>query len=73
MEWFLEQLTSMQLTSFGDVVEIVFKRVSTRKGAYFVTDQYKPGSIKSLEREKRKPFDCMIQVRIERREEQRLK
>ena len=49
----LEQ-TLIQLTSFGDVAEIVFKRVLTRKEVYFVTDQYKPGSIKSLEREKKR-------------------
>ena len=73
MERFFEQLTLMQLTSFGDLAEFVFKRVLTRKVAYFVTDQYKPGSIKSLEREKRKPFDCTMQVRIEKREQQRLK
>ena len=69
----LEQLTLIQLTSFGDVAEFVFKRVLTRKVVYSVTDQYKPGSIKSLEREKRKTFDCTIQVRIEKREQQQPK
>ena len=48
----LAQLTLIQLASFGDVAEFLFKRVLTRKVVYFVTDQYKPGSIKSLEREK---------------------
>ena len=53
----LQQLASIQLSSFGDVAELVFKRVLTKKVVYFVTDQYKPGSIKSLEREKRKASD----------------
>ena len=37
---------------------------------YFVTDQYKPGSIKSHEREKRKASDGTMQVRIEKREQE---
>ena len=41
------------MMSFRDVEELVFKRLLARKVVYFVTDQYKPGSIKSLEREKR--------------------
>ena len=50
----LQQLVSIQLTSFVHVAEFSFKRILTRKVVYFVTDQYKPGSIKSLERERRK-------------------
>ena len=69
----LQQLASIQLSSFGDIAELVFKRVLTKKVVYFVTDQYKPGSIKSLEREKRKASDGTIRVRIEKREQKRLK
>ena len=69
----LQQLASIQLSSFGGVAELVFKRVLTKKVVYFVTDQYKPGSIKSLEREKRKASDGTIRVRIEKREQKRLK
>ena len=63
------------MTSFGDVEEFVFKRVFTKKVEYniILSDQYKPGSVKSFEGEKRKPFDCAMQVITERREQQRLK
>ena len=44
-----------------------------RKVVYFVTDQYKPKSIKSLEREEREASDGTMQVRIEKREEKRLR
>ena len=63
----LQQLASIQLTSLGDVAEFVFQRVLTRKVVYFVIDQYKPGSIKSLELEKRKAPVGTMQVQIEKR------
>ena len=55
------------MMSFGDVAELVFKRLLARKVVYFVTDQYKPGSIKSLEREKRIASDGTMWVRIEKK------
>ena len=69
----LQQLASIQLTTFGDVAELVFKRVLTKKVVYFVTDQYKPGSIKYLEREKRKALNGPMRVWIEKREQKRPK
>ena len=60
----LQQLASVQLMSLGDIAELVFKKVLTRRVVYFLTDQYKPG-IKSLEREKRKASDGMMRVRNE--------
>ena len=69
----LQQLASIQLTTFGDVAELVFKRVLTKKVVYFVTDQCKPGSIKSLEREKRKALNGPMRVWIEKREQKRPK
>ena len=41
----LQQLASIQSTSFCDIAEFVFKRVLTTKVLYFVTDQYKTGSL----------------------------
>ena len=69
----LQQLASIQLTTFGDVAELVFKRVLTKKVVYFVTDQYKPGSIKYLELEKRKALNGPMRVWIEKREQKRPK
>ena len=69
----LQQLASIQLTTFGDVAELVFKRVLTKKVVYFVTDQHKPGSIKYLEREKRKALNGPMRVWIEKREQKRPK
>ena len=63
----LQQLPSIQLSSFGDVAELVFKRVLTKKVVYFVTDQYKPGSIKSLKHEKIKASNGTMRVRIEKK------
>lgn len=40
----------------------------TRKVVYFVTDQHKPGSIKSLECEKRKTSDGTMGVQITKKE-----
>ena len=62
----LQQLASIELTLFGDDAEFVFKRLLTGKVVYFVTDRYKPGSIKSLERERRKAPDGLTPVRIEK-------
>ena len=63
----LQQLVSIQLISFGDVVVFVFKRVLTRKAVYFITDQYNPGSTKSVECERRKASDGTMQLRIEKK------
>lgn len=69
----LKQHVSVQLTKSGDVAEFVFKRVLTRKVIYFVTGQYKPESIKSLEREGRKTSDGTMRVQVEKREQNRKK
>ena len=65
----LQQLVSIQLISFGDVAEFAFRRVLTRKVVYFITDQYKPGSIKFLECERRKASNGTMRLQIEKREE----
>ena len=46
------------MISFGDIAELVFKRLLMRKAVYF--DQYKPKSAKSLEHEERKVSDGMM-------------
>ena len=43
----LQQLTSVQLSMFGEVAEYLLRSILKRKFVYFVTDQYKDGSIKS--------------------------
>ena len=68
-----QQLASLQLTSFGDVAEFLFKKVLKKKIVYFVTDQYNQGSIKSLERERRAASEGTMRVRIEEREQKRPK
>ena len=69
----LQQFASIQLTPFGDVVELVFRRVLTRNVVYFVTGQYKPGSLKSLEREKLKASDRTMGVQIKKKKQTRPK
>ena len=65
----LQQPASIQLTLFEHVAEFVFERVLTKKVLYLLTDQYKSGSIKSYEHEKRKAYDATMRVRIEKREQ----
>ena len=69
----LQQLASMQLSSFGDVAKLVFKRVLTKKVVYFVTDKKKSRPIKSLEREKRKASDGTMRDWIKKKEQKRPK
>ena len=61
------------MISFGDIAELVFKRLLMRKVVYFAADQYKPKSAKSLEHEERKVSDGMMWVQIEKREQKWLK
>jgi len=68
----LQQLASVHLASFGDVADHVLKRILKRPVVYFVTDQYKPGSIKSYERERRRS-NGSVRIRIERRDQPRPK
>ena len=51
----LQQLTSVSLSTFGEVSEYLLKRItpSPAKIIYFVTDQYKYDSIKGSERQRR--------------------
>ena len=51
----LQQLGCVQLSTFGDISEYVLKRITSDcySWIYFVTDQYKAGSIKSFERNRR--------------------
>ena len=67
----LQQPASIQLTLFDRVAEFVSEIVLTKKILYLVTVQYKPGSIKSLEREKRKAFDGTMRAQIEKRKQKR--
>ena len=67
----LQQPASIQLTLFDRVAEFVSEIVLTKKILYLVTAQYKPGSIKSLEREKRKAFDGTMRAQIEKRKQKR--
>ena len=67
----LQQPASIQLTLFDRVAEFVFEIVLTKKILYLVTVQYKPGSIKSLEREKRKASDGTMRAQIEKRKQKR--
>ena len=62
----LQQPASIQLTLFEHVAEFVFERVLTKKVLYLLTDQYKSGSIKSYEHEKRKASDATMRVRIKK-------
>ena len=67
----LQQPASIQLTLFDRVAEFVFEIVLTKKILYLVTAQYKPGLIKSLEREKRKASDGTMRAQIEKRKQKR--
>ena len=67
----LQQPASIQLTLFDRVAEFVFEIVLTKKILYLVTVKYKPGSIKSLEREKRKASDGTMRAQIEKRKQKR--
>ena len=69
----MQQIAAIQLISIGDVAELVYRRVLTKKMVYFVIDQYKPGSIKSLELEKRKASDSTMRVQIEKKEQKQPK
>ena len=68
----LQQLTSVQLSTFGEVAEYLLRSILKRKIVYFVTDQYKEGSIKSFERGRRS-FSGSMRIRIERQNQKRPK
>lgn len=68
----LQQLATVQLTTFGDVAEYVLRKILLRDTVYFVTDQYKDGSIKSYERERRKSSGS-VRIRLERSDQKRPK
>ena len=69
----LQQLTKIVLPTFGDISEYLLTRIAKHGSiAYFVTDQYLHGSIKSFEREKRMS-EGSVRFRIERREQRRTK
>ena len=63
----LQQPASMQVTLLDHVAAFVFERILTKKVLYLFTDQYKPGSIKSLKHEKRKTSDGTMRIRIEKK------
>ena len=66
----LKQLGCVQLSTFGDISEYVLKRITSDcySWIYFVTDQYKAGSIKSFERNRR-GLGGFSRIRIDRREQ----
>ena len=70
----LQQLEGIQLNTFGDVSEYILKRITFGSAPviYFVTDQYKSGSIKSFERRKRGDGGS-VRVKVERREQKKPK
>lgn len=69
----LQQMTKIALPTFGDISEYLIKRIlKSSSVAYFVTDQYLPGSVKSFEREQRMSAGS-IRIRIERRDQKRTK
>lgn len=65
----LQQMTAVNLTTFGDVAEYILRRILKQTVVYFVTDQYNDGSIKSYERERRKKEIGSLLIRVERREQ----
>ena len=69
----LQQLTSVSLSTFGEISEYLLKRItsSPAKIIYFVTDQYKDDSIKGSERQRR--ASSVIRIQISRREQKRPK
>ena len=69
----LKQLTSVSLSTFGEVSEYLLKRItsSPAKIIYFVTDQYKDDSIKSSEHQRR--ASSVIRIQISRSEQKRPK
>lgn len=69
----LQQLTSVSLSTFGEVSEYLLKRItsSPAKIIYFVTDQYKDDSIKGSEPQRR--ASSVIRIQISRREQKRPK
>jgi len=60
--------------TFGDVSEFLLKRITSGSFPiiYFVTDQYKTGSIKSFDRS-RQGCESSIRINIQRREQKRPK
>ena len=65
----LQQLPVVNLSTFGDIAEHILRRMMKRRVAYFVTDQYRNGSIKSYERERRKKEIGSLLIRVERRDQ----
>ena len=65
----LQQLTSALLQTFADVSGFLLRRIMKKKIVYFVTDQYKEGSIKTYERQRRKSTTGSLRMKIERREQ----
>ena len=62
----IQQLCSQNLETFGEISEYIVKRVTANsaKIVYFVTDQYREGSLKSNERMRRASGGC-IRVQFE--------
>lgn len=69
----LQQLQNASLETFGDLSECVLRRILKDTAvAYFVTDRYLPGSIKSFERSRRSESGS-VRYKIERRDQKRTK
>lgn len=49
----LQQVDQKKVETFGDVSKSILDRIAVSSTVYFVTDQYKEGSVKSFERQRR--------------------
>ena len=63
----VQQIDTKELATFGDVSSTLLKRICKSEVIYFVTDQYRDGSIKSFERDRRASTIQTIRMKIERR------
>ena len=61
-----------ELVTFGDVSDYLLKMILKSTITYFVTDQYKNGSIKSFER-KRRRYSGTIRLKVEHADQTRPK
>ena len=70
----LQQMEKLNLSTFGNASKHLLKRIlpSVNGTTYFVTDQYLPGSIKTLERSRRSESGS-LRFKVERRDQARPK
>ena len=63
----VQQIDTKDLSTFGDISLTLLQRIIKSDIIYFVTDQYRDGSIKSFERDRRASTIQTIRMKVERR------